>query len=107
MDINFDKAVERVLSFGLSPGDLPFVLSVDDSIIQPALGPYQDAGQWKLAGMHAQVVSFDSMEAMLEIANVERHNLAEKVRIDSTKWFLSILTYTFAGRLDCGSYRFH
>ncbi|KAJ3760769.1 hypothetical protein EV360DRAFT_39135 [Lentinula raphanica] len=83
VDKNFDDALEWVKGMGY---DGPLVLAVDDTKLTPALRLYKDGDTWKLAGMHGKVQVFESYEQLLEMRDIERKNLAEKVRV----WMLIV-----------------
>jgi hypothetical protein len=41
---------------------------------------YLDGGEWKVAGMHGKVKTFASYEELLSMTEIEKSELAEKVR---------------------------
>ena len=41
---------------------------------------YLDGGEWKVAGMHGKVETFASYEELLSMTEIEKSELAEKVR---------------------------
>ena len=45
-----------------------------------AVRTYLDGGEWKVAGMHGKVETFASYEELLSMTEIEKSELAEKVR---------------------------
>lgn len=76
-DRNFDEVAEWAKKLGW---DGPFILAVDDTKVVAALRSFHDGDQWRLGGVHGTVHTFSSYEELAELGQVERDQLAEKVR---------------------------
>jgi hypothetical protein len=77
VDRNFEAAATWAADLGYAGN---FQLAVDDTKITAAVRTYLDGGDWKVAGMHGRVERFASYEELLSMTEVERSELAEKVR---------------------------
>lgn len=75
-DSNFDAAMDWAKALGW---DGPFILAADDTKVTAALRSFHDGDQWRLGGIHGTVHVFSSYEELIELGQVERGQLAEKV----------------------------
>lgn len=75
-DFNFDAAAEWAKRLGWNG---PFILAADDTKVVAALRSFHDGDQWRLGGVHGTVHVFSSYEELMELGQVERSQLAEKV----------------------------
>ena len=77
IDSNFAAAAQWAKDLGYNGN---FQLAVDDTKITSAIQTYLDGGEWKVAGMHGKVETFASYEELMSMTEIEKSELAEKVR---------------------------
>ncbi len=78
-DANFDAAAEWASNLGWHG---PFILATDDTKIVAGIRSYCDGDQWYLGGVHGVVHTFASYDELLELANTQGAQVADKVRLD-------------------------